>query len=293
MKRLYYGDNLEVLRDPTAFPDASVDLIYLDPPFNSNAGYNVLFKDKTGIGADAQIEAFGDTWSWGDTAETAFDEVIRSGNVKAADLLRAMRDFLGDNDMMAYISMMAVRLIELYRVLKSTGSLYLHCDPTASHYLKLLLDGVFGKSNFCNEIVWCYRKWNVSQGQFVRNHDIIFFYSKHVGRQTFRTLYMEPSAGTMRRWKGKKQQAVFTDDGVRQATATEEIAQSAMPDWWDISILNPNSNERLGYPTQKPLALLERIIAASSNPGDVVLDPFCGCGTALHAAENSDVSGPA
>ena len=137
--KLFYGDNLDVLREHIA--SESVDLIYLDPPFNSNANYNILFKSKTGDGADAQIEAFEDTWHWNDHAEDAFDQVIRSGNTDAAELLRAMRQFLGENDMMAYLSMMAIRLIELHRVLKSTGSLYLHCDPTASHYLKLLLDG--------------------------------------------------------------------------------------------------------------------------------------------------------
>jgi site-specific DNA-methyltransferase (adenine-specific) len=150
--QLFFGDNLDVLRDHIA--SESVDLIYLDPPFNSNANYNILFKSKTGDGADAQIEAFEDTWHWNDHAEDAFDQVIRSGNSDAAELLRAMRTFLGENDMMAYLSMMAIRLIELHRVLKPTGSLYLHCDPTASHYLKLLLDGVFGGDRLLNEIIW-------------------------------------------------------------------------------------------------------------------------------------------
>ena len=149
---LYYGDNLAVLRQHVA--DASVDLGYLDPPFNSNATYNILFKSPAGAGADAQIEAFEDSWRWNDTAEDAFDQVARSGATKAFDLLNAMRGFLGENDMMAYLAMMAVRLLELHRVLKPTGSLYLHCDPTASHYLKLLLDGVFGADRFLNEIVW-------------------------------------------------------------------------------------------------------------------------------------------
>lgn len=280
--QLFYGDNLAVLRAHVA--DASVDLIYLDPPFNSNATYNILFKSPTRASADAQIAAFEDSWHWNDTAESAFDEVARSGNTRAFDLLNAMRAFLGDNDMMAYLAMMAVRLLELHRVLKPTGSLYLHCDPTASHYLKLLLDGVFGKRNFRNEVIWCYRKWSVAQGQFVRNHDVILFYSRTDGPRTFHTLYGDPSPGTLKRWGGRRQQAVF-EDGVRRAASTEEPAQSPMPDWWDISVLNPNAKERLGYPTQKPLALLERIVAASSNEGDVVLDPFCGCGTAIHAAQ--------
>ena len=150
---LYYGDNLGVLRDHIA--DASIDLVYLDPPFNSNASYNILFKSPTGTGSDAQIEAFEDTWAWNDTAEDAFDQVLKSGNLRASELLRAMRSFLGENDMMAYLAMMAIRLIELHRKLKPTGSLFLHCDPTASHYLKLLLDSVFGAQRYRNEIVWC------------------------------------------------------------------------------------------------------------------------------------------
>ncbi len=285
--RLHYGDNLDVLR--ASVKDESVDLVYLDPPFNSNAGYNILFAPpkelRTAADAgNAQIRAFEDSWHWNDSAEEAFDQVQRSGATRAFELLNAMRSFLGDNDMMAYLAMMAVRLIELHRVLKPAGSLYLHCDPTASHYLKLLLDGVFGKRNFRNEIIWCYRKWSIAQGQFARNHDVILFYSRDEGARTFHTLYADPSPGTLRRWGGKRQQAVF-EDGVRKATSIEEDARSPLPDWWDISVLNPNSKERLGYPTQKPVALLERIIAASSNEGDLVLDPFCGCGTAIHAAQ--------
>lgn len=279
--RLYYADNLVALREHVA--DASVDLVYLDPPFNSNANYNILFRSPAGHAAESQIEAFEDTWHWNNAAEDAFEQVLRSGQTHAFDLLRAMRTFLGENDMMAYLSMMAIRLVELHRVLKPTGSLYLHCDPTASHYLKLLLDGVFGKANFRNEIIWCYRKWSVAQGQYPRNHDTILFYSRN-GAQTFHTLYGDPSPGTMKRWGGRRQRAVF-EDGVRKAGSTDEEARTPLPDWWDISILNPNSKERLGYPTQKPVALLERIISASTNEGDVVLDPFCGCATTIHAAE--------
>jgi site-specific DNA-methyltransferase (adenine-specific) len=150
--QLYYGDNLEVLRDNLA--EESVDLIYLDPPFNSQANYNVLFRAPTGEQSKAQIEAFEDTWHWNDSAERAFDEVMQSGNSDAAEMLRAMRLFLKENDMMAYLTMMAVRLLELHRVLKSTGSIYLHCDPSAGHYLKLILDGIFGIKNFVNEITW-------------------------------------------------------------------------------------------------------------------------------------------
>jgi site-specific DNA-methyltransferase (adenine-specific) len=283
MNQLYYGDNLEVLR--THIPDESVDLIYLDPPFNSNAGYNVLFKAPSGTGADASIEAFDDTWTWGPAAQSALMDIASGTNRPLAVMMEAMRQALGENSLMAYLAMMAVRLVELHRVLKPTGSLYLHCDPTASHYLKMVLDGVFGQRNFRNEVAWCYRKWSVSQGQFVRNHDVILFYSKSDGLHTFNTLFVPPSSGTLKRWKGKKQQAVFVD-GVRKASSLDsDVSESPMPDWWEISILNPNSKERLGYPTQKPRALLERIISASSNPGDLVLDPFCGCGTAVDAAE--------
>ncbi|HPE73865.1 MAG TPA: DNA methyltransferase, partial [Candidatus Competibacter sp.] len=149
---LYYGDNLQVLREHIA--TESVDLIYLDPPFNSQATYNVLFRSPKGEQSQAQIEAFEDTWHWNDSAERAFDEVMTSGNTDAAEMLRAMRSFLRENDMMAYLAMMAVRLLELHRILKPTGSLYLHCDPTASHYLKILLDAIFGVENFRSEIIW-------------------------------------------------------------------------------------------------------------------------------------------
>ncbi|MBY8828955.1 DNA methyltransferase [Hephaestia mangrovi] len=284
---LYYGDNLAVLREH--IPAASVDLVYLDPPFNSNASYNILFKSPAGTSADAQIEAFEDTWHWNDHAEDAFDQVARSGNTKAFDLLNAMRAFLGENDMMAYLSMMAIRLIELHRVLKPSGSLYLHCDPTASHYLKLLLDGVFGKREFENEIIWSYRRWPTSARRFQRMHDCVLFYSREAGANTFNTQLMPPSASSLKRWKGAMQKVTFDAGGKRQPT--QEAGESpgvALNDVWDIPILAPVSKERLGYPTQKPVALLERIIAASSRAGDTVLDPFCGCGTAIHAAQKLD-----
>jgi site-specific DNA-methyltransferase (adenine-specific) len=174
---LYYGDNLDVLRKSIA--SESVDLIYLDPPFNSSATYNLLFKAPSGKGSQAQIEAFEDTWHWNIHAEQAFDETIKSRNTEAASLLMAMRSALGENDMMAYLAMMAVRLIELHHVLKPTGSIYLHCDPTASHYLKLLLDAIFGPMNFGNEIIW---KRQNAKGlaftRFARNHDVILRFTK-------------------------------------------------------------------------------------------------------------------
>jgi site-specific DNA-methyltransferase (adenine-specific) len=281
MNRLYFGDNLDVLKGMHA---EIADLIYLDPPFNSNANYNVLFRAPTGDASESQLEAFRDTWKWGPVSEKAYDDVIGCGG-EAALVLSGLRKWLGENDMMAYLSMMSARLVEMQRVLKQTGSLYLHCDPKASHYLKIILDAIFGRYNYRNEIIWCYRKWSVAAGQFVRNHDDIHFVTKSKGEHTFNVQYVEPSKGTMKRWKGQKQQAFF-EEGVRFAgSVPDEEAKSPMPDWWDISIINPNAAERLGYPTQKPISLLKRAILASSNPGDVVLDPFCGCGTTVAAAE--------
>jgi site-specific DNA-methyltransferase (adenine-specific) len=190
MKALYYGDNLQILRERIA--SESVDLVYLDPPFNSQASYNVLFKAPTGEQSQAQIEAFEDTWHWNDHAERAFDEVMACGNTDVAELLRAMRSFLKENDMMAYLTMMAVRLLELHRVLKPTGSLYLHCDPTASHYLKILLDSIFGADNFRNEVVWKRTRAHNDKNltRFGAVHDIILFYSKSKQRR-FNRIFTE------------------------------------------------------------------------------------------------------
>lgn len=175
--RLYYGDNFFILRDEIR--DESVDLIYLDPPFNSKANYNILFKEQTGKQSSSQIEAFDDTWHWTEEAESAFDNILRSGNSNITDMINAMRSFLGENDMMAYLVMMAVRLIELHRVLKPTGSIYLHCDPTASHYLKVLMDCVFDGDRFNNEIVWhYYNKYSAGKKVWGRNYDQILFYRK-------------------------------------------------------------------------------------------------------------------
>jgi site-specific DNA-methyltransferase (adenine-specific) len=338
--KLFYGDNLDVLREHVR--DESVDLVYLDPPFNSNANYNILFKSKTGDGSDAQIEAFEDTWHWNDKAEDAFDQLMRSGNTAAAEMLRAMRGFLGENDMMAYLAMMAIRLIELHRVLKPTGSLYLHCDPTASHYLKLLLDGIFGAERFKTEIVWkrtsAHSNVYSSYGDVT---DIIFFYVKS-SNYTWNQLYRSQSVNDVeaafpnvdsdgRRWRsenlrnpgvrpnlrypytaqngityqphpngwtvsqekmrefeasGKLHFPVNPEGRLRRKYYSDETPGIKLQNLWDdISAIGAQAQERLGYPTQKPLALLERIIAASSREGDVVLDPFCGCGTAVHAAQ--------
>lgn len=333
---LYYGDNLQILREHIA--DQSVDLIYLDPPFNSQATYNVLFRAPTGEQSAAQIEAFDDTWHWNQSAEQAFDEVMQSGNTDAAEMLRAMRAFLKENDVMAYLAMMAVRLLELHRVLKPTGSLYLHCDPTASHYLKILLDAIFGKRNFVNEVSWkrTSSKSDFTQGarHWPRIRDVIFFYRKSdesVLVQQFanhaegyiesKYPYREPDGrryglwdmtgpggaakgnpkyevmGVVRYWRySRERMRQLIDNNMvvqprpgavpRQKRYLDESHGIAIGDSWDdIPPINSQARERLGYPTQKPVALLERIIAASSNPGDVVLDPFCGCGTTIHAAQ--------
>ena len=174
--QLYFGNNLGIMRD--YIPDESVDLIYLDPPFNSKASYNVLFQEKDGESSRAQITAFEDTWHWGLESEEAFHEIITQGPKRLSDLIEAMRSFLGSNDMMAYLVMMAIRLLEMHRVLKPTGSIYLHCDPTASHYLKLVMDAIIGHKQFQNEIVWLYTSGGKSSRRFQRKHDTIFFYSK-------------------------------------------------------------------------------------------------------------------
>ena len=338
MNHLYYRDNLQVLREHVK--DESVDLIYLDPPFNSQATYNVLFRSPTVAQSQAQIEAFQDTWHWNDVAEEAFDQVIRSGNSDVAEMLRALRLFLKENDIMAYLTMMAVRLLELHRVLKPTGSLYLHCDPTASHYLKILLDGIFRPDGFRDDLTWKRAdtvKGNFGQGSkfFDRNTDSILFYAKSVTQkfhpqftpytqQYIDGFYKNVEEGTGRkyqlismtgpggeakgnpeyevmgvrrywRYSREKMNALIAAGLVVQPSAGSVPRRKQYLDegrgvpvqslWDDISALHSQSAERLGYPTQKPLALLERIIQTSSDEGDVVLDPFCGCGTAVHAAQ--------
>jgi len=286
--KLFYGDNLDILR--RKIKDETVDLCYIDPPFNSKRNYNQIYNN---IGGEdrAQAQAFTDTWIWDDHAIAGFDEIL--GNAegrfqpKLVELIKGLDHVLGRGSLLAYLVSMALRATEIQRVLKSTGSFYLHCDPTAGHYLKILLDAVFCPlgGEYRNEIIWCYRKWSVAAGQFVSNHDNIHFYTKSRLKSTFNVLFGAPSPGTMKRWKGQKQQAVF-EDGVRKATSLEgQQAKSPMPDWWDISIINPNADERQGYPTQKPESLLDRVVAASSNEGDTVLDAYCGCGTTIAVAQ--------
>lgn len=274
--QLYYGDNLDILREHIA-PE-SVDLIYLDPPFNSKATYNVLFREQNGTRSAAQITAFEDTWHWGLESEMAYHEVVTEGPKRLADLLQALRQFLGTNDMMAYLTMMAIRLAELHRVLKPTGSIYLHCDPTASHYLKLLMDAVFGGKNFRNEIIWCYAGGGIPKKDFPRKHDVIFRYTK-TDHYFFAPVYRPYSPGTVQRGRTKVK-GKYAEIGLREEG-------TPVNDWWpDVpKITSPTDLEKLGYPTQKSEALLERIIKASSNEGDLVLDPFCGCGTTIAVAE--------
>lgn len=281
--RLYFGDNLDILQEHVA--DESVDLIYLDPPFKSNVDYNVFFREQSGERSAAQITAFEDTWHWGIESETAYRAAVTDGPEELGVLLQAMRSFLGTNDMMAYLAMMAPRIVELHRVLKATGSIYLHCDPTASHYLKLLMDAVFGNRNFCNEIIWHYRKWPTGKYTFQRNHDVILFYSRSASRaRTFNQLYMERAQSTLKRFGNAKIVSGHDASGQRvpSQVESEQSAGVRQDDVWYISRVAPVNQL---FPTQKPEPLLERIITASSSEGDLILDPFCGCGTATVAAE--------
>lgn len=282
MKRtLYYGDNLDVMG--RYLPDNSVDLIYLDPPFNSDANYNVLFSEQDGSRAAAQIKAFEDTWRWDQGAVAAYEETVRAGGDVAA-ALKAFRTFIPESDMLAYLSMMAPRLKELHRVLKPTGSIYLHCDPTASHYLKMLMDAVFGAKNFLNEIIWYYRGAGVPRKAFARRHDVLLFYAKKAGEHYFnpdpiRRPYAE---ATVERFKHK----IGNVRGGKDFGEQELHPLGKHPDdvITHIQPIAPSAKARLGYPTQKPVELLTELIQASSKEGDVVLDPFCGCGTTVAAA---------
>ncbi len=339
--RLYFGDNLDILREHVA--DESVDLIYLDPPFNSNVNYNAFFQEQSGELSDAQITAFEDTWHWGLESEAAYRAVVTDGPGKLSDLLQAMHAFLGQSDMMAYLAMMAPRIAELHRVLKPTGSIYLHCDPTASHYLKLLMDAVFGPKNFRNEITWQRTESHNTAGKYGNVADILLYYAKsdnpvwnrgfhkygenkYSEQQLKRFRHVDESGRRYRlddltaprpnsdsgkfEWRGTmpgstrgwgyrlEQLEQWWSEGrihtKRDGTPRMDGLKVYLDDaegkplqniWTDIPRIPNTSAERLNFPTQKPEALLERIINASSNEGDVVLDPFCGCGTATVAAE--------
>lgn len=328
--QLYFGDNLSVLREH--IPDESVDLVYLDPPFNSNATYNVLFKEKEGSESSAQIKAFDDSWHWNVESEKTFNELATGSHKNLADLIIALRSFLGTNDMIAYLVMMAARLLELHRVLKTSGTLYLHCDPTVSHYLKIVLDAIFGIQNFRNEISW--KRSNPkshSTVNFPNCRDVILRYSKTI-EAVFNPMYGEHNPdyiakaykyvdengrryrllpllnpnddrpnltyeflGVNRvwRWTKERMQKAYEEGRVLQLKPgavpqyklylDESKGKTITNDWGDIP--QAAGKESLGYPTQKPEALLERIILVSSNEGDVVLDPFCGCGTTIAVSE--------
>ena len=296
---LYTNDNLYVL---LGMNSESVDLIYLDPPFNKNQMFSAP------IGSKAAGASFKDMWTWQDVDEYHLETL--------ADKFPALARYIASvgaihsKPMMAYLTYMAQRIVEMHRILKDTGSLYLHCDPTASHYLKSLLDAIFGKNNFRNEITWYYRRWSAESNRFQRMHDIILFYGKS-GKSIFNRLSIEPTEGQkVKHERGYDRNSVLID-GKRQPqliiynkqkvdkavkagkinlkdyarTVLVEKGGTTMPDVWEIPILNSQSKERTGYPTQKPLALLKRIILASSNEDDVVLDPFCGCATTCVAAQ--------
>jgi DNA modification methylase len=335
--KLYYGDNLEVLQ--RYVKDESVDLVYLDPPFNSRQDYNVLFAEKDGTQSSSQIHAFEDTWEWNIDAQRAYEQIVEQGG-RVADALRAFKTFLFNSDMMAYLAMMAPRLVELRRVLKETGSIYLHCDPTASHYLKILMDAVFGPQFYGTEIIWkrSSAHSDTKQGRRLHGHihDVILFYTKgvkwtwnpvfteydrsytdafyrHVEPETGRLYRLgdltaaRPGGDTEYEWKGVKPYKgrfwAYSRANMEKFDAEGRLvyAKSGMPSykryldemqgvplqdlWTDVPPIGPGAQERLGYPTQKPEALLERIFKASSNEGDLVLDPFCGCGTTVQVAQ--------
>lgn len=342
VNNLYYGDNLDVLR--RYIPDESVDLIYLDPPFKSDQDYNILFQEQNGTRSSAQIKAFEDTWQWDQSAAMAYQGVVEAGG-SVSRVMQAFRAFLGDSDMLAYLSMMAPRLVELRRVLRATGTIYLHCDPTANHYLKLLMDSIFDPRQFLNEVTW---KRTHSHGNVGRNFgsifDVLLAYTK-TDRYTWNQVYtpfsdeyvqktfkyLEKSG---RRWQsvtlrnpgprpnlryvykasnGESYHPhpngwVCDETRMRQLDKEDRLHFPSSPDgalrlkmyldespgvrlqniWDDIPAIGSRAAERLGYPTQKPVALLERIISVSSNGGDIVLDPFCGCGTTIAAAQKLD-----
>ncbi|EKD49608.1 MAG: hypothetical protein ACD_63C00093G0009 [uncultured bacterium] len=270
---MYYGDNLDVLR--RYIKDETIDLIYLDPPFKSNRDYNVLFEERDGAQSKAQIKVFEDSWQWDLEAANAYREIVEKGPERVAKSMRAFRLLLSDNDMLAYLSMMAPCLVELHRVLKPTGSIYLHCDPTASHYLKILMDAVFQPSKFQNELIWHYQTGGASKIRFSKKHDTIFWYTKSDQWKYYGGRIAIPrTEKAMKRAQNPKGARIDINDTTKNPNDVLIIQQ-----------MNPMARERLGYPTQKPEALLEQIILASSDENDVVLDPFCGCGTAIAVAQ--------
>ena len=294
MNKLYFGDNLEILRE---MPDERVHLICTDPPFNSGRDYNAFIGDSL-----AQKKAFTDTWTWDTAAQDARADIescaYTSDTYKALDTCLKGYDLVLQNAvsgnkgaMRAYLAFMGPRLAEMHRILKDTGSIYLHCDPTASHYLKGVMDAIWDQENhsknesFRNEIVWSYRRWPAKHPNFQRMHDIILRYVKSAN-VTWNQLYEPKAASTLKVFGNKKVKSAYAPDGKRiPAEITNEESKGVpLRDVWDISVIAPSAKERLGYPTQKPRALYERMIKVSSNEGDIVLDPFCGCGTTIDAA---------
>lgn len=337
MNTLYYGDNLDILRRYVA--DETVDLIYLDPPFKSNQDYNVLFSEQDGSRSASQILAFEDTWQWNQESAAAYQDIVEAGG-RVSQAMQSFFRFLGGNDMMAYLSMMAPRLVQLRTTLKPTGSIYLHCDPTASHYLKILMDAVFGPANFSGEIIWRRTAAHVTSRRWPRLHDTLLHYAKDMSQVCFLPPRAEADQGWVEReYRFEDERGRYMVDNLTGAGTTEgpsgqpwrgidpakigagrhwryspetldrldaegriywpkkgkypklkqylqESGGKAVGDiWMDIPVIGRTAGERLGYPTQKPAALLDRIITASSQEGGVVLDPFCGCGTAIESAE--------
>ncbi len=336
MNKLYFGDNLDVLREH--IKDESIDLIYLDPPFNSKRDYNQLFNTPKGHKSEAQITAFKDTWSWGAQSEREYEDVVRGQNAVLAQAMPSMRSMFCETSMMAYLSMMARRLVEMHRVLKPTGSLYLHCDPNASHYLKMVLDALFDPTNFRAEIIWQRTSSHNDTRGWAAVHDTIFYYAKSK-KFTWNSGFTEHNEKYISDfYRHQDERGVYRLDHIIRSKSMGPRPNLSydykgyIPEWgwrvvrdklealdaenrlyWsntgrpymkrylheqkgspiksvitDIPPLSAQSKERMGWPTQKPLPLLERIIQASSKPGDVVLDPFCGCGTAVHAAQKLD-----
>ena len=357
-RTLVRGDNLEEMRK---FPDACIDLIATDPPFNSKRDYFVPYRDAHGQEPDTLVRAFTDTWSWGEAAEEAYQHLLVEEGGQIGDTIQGLRQFLNETPMMAYLVMMTIRIVEMHRLLKPSGNLYLHCDPTASHYLKIILDAVFKPQQFRNEIIWQRTSTHNDGNQYGRIHDTILFYSKSE-QWTWNPVYTELDPAYKKKkyrylderglyridnlyasgvtqkgesgqsWRGinpslsgnhwRAPRRASWPEGVEPPENYESLSVHEKLDaldangliYWpptgnvpgfkrylstskgrmvqdiitDIKQLGKNSPEKTDYPTQKPIALYERIIEASSNKGDLVLDPFCGCGTTLMAAEAQD-----
>ena len=278
VNRLYYGDCLTILQDETA--SQSVDLIYLDPPFNSNRGYNAIYRDETGRELPDQVDAFCDMWELeprnASRSIRHMPVLMRDGGIVDDDVVEFWRIWMNalrgtQPRLLAYLSYMVQRLLPMRLILKPTGSIYYHCDPTASHYIKVMMDGIFGHANFQNEFIWHYGGGGASQKRWARKHDVLLFYSR--GRKW---VFNTDDVRTPHKWTA----------GQRRADGSERDERGKIAeDVWSHNSIMPWSKERMGYPTQKPLELLERVIKASSNPGDVVLDPFAGCATTMEAAQ--------